>query len=147
MPERRDVHDVGIGRVDADLGDVARRPESKVPPRRAVVVRAVHAVAVRDIPADAGLAHADVDHVRRRRRKGDRAHRGAFEVAVADVLPVDARVVRTPDASAGRAEVEDVPLAGMAGDGNDPAGPIWPDAAPRDAIEHVAGWRPAGFDQ
>src|SRR5687767_4595668 len=57
VPERRDVRRVGILGMDADLADVARLLEAEMRPGLARVRRAVHAVTVRDVAADAALAH------------------------------------------------------------------------------------------
>ena len=67
MPQRRHVHGVGVSRVHAHPADVAAIAEAEVPPRAAPVVGAIDAVAVGDVAADARLAGADVDHVRRGR--------------------------------------------------------------------------------
>src|SRR5512134_400128 len=100
MPERGDVHDVRVERVDTDLRDVARLGEAEVSPGLASIVRAVNAVAMRDVAADARLAHADVDHARFSCCDGDRPDRSSLEEGVADVLPVDAGVIRAPYAAA-----------------------------------------------
>jgi hypothetical protein len=74
VSERRDVHRVVIFGMDADLTDVARVLEAEMRPGLARIGRAVHAVAMRHVPADAALAHADVDDVRVGPRDSDRAH-------------------------------------------------------------------------
>src|SRR5262249_20215670 len=58
VAERRHVDEVGVLRVDTDAGDVARLGEAEVLPAPAAVGRAVDAVAVGDVAADAALAHA-----------------------------------------------------------------------------------------
>src|SRR6266542_4160857 len=49
VTERRDVHVVGIARIDADRRDVACLAEADVRPGPAAVGRLVYAVAVRDV--------------------------------------------------------------------------------------------------
>src|SRR5205085_6095727 len=63
VPQRRDVDQVGVVRVDADLGDVPRVGQAHVSPRLAAVGRLVDAVAVRDVAADARLTCAGIDDV------------------------------------------------------------------------------------
>src|SRR6202022_3118055 len=58
VSERGDVGRVGILRMHPDLADVPRVLESEMRPRLAAVGRAVRPVPVRDVAADAGLAHA-----------------------------------------------------------------------------------------
>ena len=57
------VEEIGVGRVHADAGDVAGVAKTEVGPGLAAVDGAVDAVAVADVAADLGLAHAGVDHV------------------------------------------------------------------------------------
>ena len=70
----------------------------------------VHAVAVGDVRAHVGLARADVEDLRVRRRDRDRSDRGD-RLAVEDRLPGAAGVLALPDSAADRAEVEVVRLA------------------------------------
>src|SRR5581483_110106 len=118
VPERRDVDGVRVAGMHADLADVARALEPQVRPGRARVGRAVHPVAVRHVAADAALAHPDVDHVRVALGDRDRADRRALEEPVRDVLPVVAAVAGLPHATAGRAEIEGVAGARVAGHGS-----------------------------
>ena len=79
-------------------------------PRLAAVRGLPHAVAVRDVAADARLAAADVDDVGVRRVDRDRAD-GAAEILVGHRRPGDAAVGGLEDAAAGRAHpVLDRPL-------------------------------------
>src|SRR5690606_14656445 len=110
VAERRDVDDVRVRGVDRDLADVAGRLQAHVLPALSGIGGLVDAVAARDVAADRRLAHPDIDHVRVRRRDLQRADRGVLEVAVGDVVPARAGVVRFPDAAAGRAEVVDIPI-------------------------------------
>ena len=87
MAERGDIDDVGIGRMDAHLADIARIFEAEMRPGLARVGGLVDAVAMRDIAANGGLAHANIDHVGVGGRDGDAADRGALEIAIGDVLP------------------------------------------------------------
>ena len=116
--------------MDADAGDVAGVLEAEVRPGCAGVVGAVYAVAVGEVYADAGLAHARIHDVGVRLGDGDRADRGGVEEAVGYVLPVRAAVGGLPDAAADRTEVEDARVDGVTGDGDDAPGPVGPDAPP-----------------
>ena len=124
------VHEVGVVGMDADAGDVPGVLEPQVFPGGARVVRAVYAVAVGEVDADAGLAHAGVYDVGVGLGDGDRSDRRGIEVAVGDVLPVCSAVGGLPYAAAYRAEVEDARVDGITGDGDDATGPVGPDAAP-----------------
>ena len=128
--ERRDVDDVGVGRMDADLRNHAGIGERHVRPRLAGVDRLVDAVALHDVAADARLAHADVDDVGVGLGDGDRADRGAVNLAVGHRRPRLALVGGLPQPAAGRAEVALVRPALHARDGNRPAAAIRADAAP-----------------
>src|SRR5207247_987065 len=61
MTHRRDVHELGIRRMDADARDVARVLEPDVRPRFSGVGRLPHPFAVRDVAANGLLATAGVD--------------------------------------------------------------------------------------
>src|SRR5207249_10677935 len=60
----RDVHEVGIARMDADPRDLSRVLQAHVAPAPPGVGGLVDPVAVRDVAADGGFAGADVDDVR-----------------------------------------------------------------------------------
>src|SRR5215218_5287159 len=82
VTERGDVDDIGIGRVDAHLGDVAGFGQPEMRPGIAGVGRFVDAVAVGNVTANRCLTHSGVDHVRIGVGDGQRADRGALEEAV-----------------------------------------------------------------
>jgi hypothetical protein len=46
VAERRDIHEIGIARMDAHLADVARVGQAAMRPRASRVGRAIHTVAV-----------------------------------------------------------------------------------------------------
>src|SRR4029450_8753404 len=71
MPERGDVDDAGVARVDDDAADLARGFGPEGPPCPSRVRRLVDAVAVGDRVAHVGLPGADVDDGGVRRRHGD----------------------------------------------------------------------------
>src|SRR5207248_1417623 len=121
VPECRDILGIGVARVHADPADVPRVIQAQMRPGLSRVGRAIHAVTVRDVAANAALAHPDVDHVRVRLRDADAADGRAFEKAVGRVLPVLPAVLRLPDAPAGRAEVEGVAVVRITDDGRDAA--------------------------
>ena len=68
-----------------------------------------------------------------------------LEEAVGDVLPVRAAVGRLPDAAARRAEVEDLLVDGIAGDGDDAPAAERPDQAPFERVEERGIALPAGL--
>src|SRR5579872_6030739 len=105
VSERRDVDDVGIVGIDANLGDVLRLGEADLRPGLPGVRRLVRAVTLDDVAANVRFACADVDDVRARRSDGDGADRGARDEAVGDGAPRIAAVGRLPQAAAGRAHV------------------------------------------
>ena len=137
VAEGGDVDEVRVGRVDADAPDVAGVAQADGSPGAAAVGGPVDAVAVRDVAADAGLAHADVDHVGVGRRDGERADGGGLEEAVGDVLPVRAAVGGLPHAARAGAEVEGRGLGRMAGDGDHTAAAVRPDAAPLERTQQT----------
>ena len=130
LSERRDVDDVRVGRVDADLGDAVGVGEPDVFPGLAAVAAAVHAVARQDVAADARLAGADEDEVGVGFRHRDRAHRRRRDLEVGDGVPVVAAVGRLPEAAAGRAEIGFVRPALDAGDGDGAAAAVGAEVAP-----------------
>ena len=64
MAEGRDVHDIGVPWIDADLGDRLGVVETDVRPCLASVRAAIHTVALHDVAAKFRFAHSDVDHIR-----------------------------------------------------------------------------------
>ena len=105
---------------------------------RPAVGRLVHAVALGDVRAHVGLAGADVDHARIRRREREGADR-ADRLPVEDRLPGAAGVGRLPDAAVHAAEVEVQRLGRHAGDGEHAAAAERPDEAPVQVAERVFG--------
>ena len=110
VSHRRDEHGVGVARIDDDARDVSRVVEPDVRPVLTRVGRAIHAVAVRPVLAQVGLAAADVDHVRIGRCDRDRADRRDVRLPVGDVRPGRAAVRRLPHAAVHGAEVEEIRL-------------------------------------
>ena len=105
MAERRNVDDVGVGRVDANLRDRLGIGEARVRPRLAGVDRFVDAVALHDVAADARLAHTDEHDVGIALGDRDGADRRAFDLAVGHRIPRLAAVGRLPQSAADRPEV------------------------------------------
>ena len=130
LPERRDVDNGRIGRVDADLGDAVRVAEPDVLPGGARVAAAVDAVAGQDVAADAGLAGADEDEVGVGFGHRDGADRGRGDLEVGDGVPVLAAVGGLPEAAAGGAEVGFLGAAGHAAGGDGAAAAVWAEVAP-----------------
>src|SRR5205823_5556406 len=134
MAERCGVDDVRVGRMHDHAADLLRIVEADVRPRLPAVGRLVHAVALGDVGAHVGLAAADVNHLRIRRRHGQRADR-ADRLPVEDRLPRAAGVDRLPHPAVHAAEVEMLRLARHARDREDAAGAKRPDEAPAQLLE------------
>ena len=130
LAEARDVDDVRIGRVDADLGDAMRLRESDMGPVLPGISGAIHTVAGHDVAADRRLAHADVHEVGVRLTHRDRAHRCRPDLTVRDGEPGVAAVHRLPKAAAGGTEVRFVASADHAGRRDRAAAAVGPDVAP-----------------
>ena len=135
MTECRHEHDVGVGRVHADLRDVLRVSQADLRPRLAGIGRLVDAVARRDVAADLGLARADVDDVGVRGGDGDGTDRRTGDLIVGDRLPGHAAVGGLPETAAGGAEVVLERAPGAARDGDRSAAALRPDAAPPQRAE------------
>ncbi len=135
VPERRHVDEVRVARMHAHAPDVPRVAQSDVRPRRAAVRRAIDAVAVRHVPADARFAGAGVHDVAVGRGDVDRADRGGLEEAVGDVLPVGAAIRRLPHAAGAGAEIERHRVGRMAGDGHGAAAAEGTDGTPGERLE------------
>ena len=101
----------------------------------------VDAVARHDVAADARLPHADEDDVGIRLGDGDRADRGALDLAVGHRHPVLAAVGRLPEAAAHGAEVGLARPSLHAAHRDRAAAAIRADAAPPKGVEHGT-WRP-----
>ena len=130
VSERRDVEPVGVARVDPYAGDVPRVVEADVLPGGAGVGGAVYAVAVGDVAADARLARAGVYDRRVCVGYGEGADGGGAEESVGHVAPVCPAVGGLPDSARACAEVEGLPLLGVAGHGHDAPPPVRADRPP-----------------
>ncbi len=106
------VDDVGIARIDGDLGDHVRVAKPGIRPRLAGVGRLVDAVAGVEIAANVGFAGAGVDDVGIRRRDGERADRigDPRDLSVGNVGPAQAVVGAPPDAALDAAHIKEVRL-------------------------------------
>src|SRR5262245_12770032 len=93
-----------------------RIAQPDVPPCLSAVGGLVHAVAVGQVRTEVGFARTDIDHVGIRGRDGESTDR-RDRLTVKDRLPGFASIGRLPYASADRAEVIDIGLAGDTGDG------------------------------
>src|SRR6185503_20292601 len=131
------VHEVGIARMHADAADLHRLAQAEVRPRLAGVARAVDAVAVGHVAADAALAHAGVNDVRVRGGDRQRADRARLHLPVGHRRPARPAVRGLEDAAARGAHVEDLRLTGDAGHRRDAAAAERADLAPRVAFEQL----------
>ncbi len=135
VAERGDVDDVGIRRMNANAGDGLRVAEPDVLPGLAGVDGFVDAVALHDIAAELGLAHADVDHVGIGGGDRDGADGRALELAIGDGPPGEAAVGGLPKSAAGCAEEILERPGGTAGGGDGAAASRRPDATPGEVAE------------
>ena len=134
VAERRHEDHVGVARIDLDAPDLLRVPEADEAPGGAAVDRLEDPLALGDVRAHVGLAGADVEHPRVRRRhrqRPDRAHR----LLVEDRPPGAPGVDRLPDAAVDRPEVEVVRLARHPRHREHPAAAERPDEPPVEILE------------
>ena len=127
-------YDVRVARIDEDLRDLLRIGKSDRLPARAAVARPEHTDALRDVGAHVGLAGADVDRLRRRRRDGDGSDRADVRL-VEDRCPGAARVARAPHAAVDRAEIEAPRIVGRARHREHSPAAERPDRAPVEILE------------
>ncbi len=125
----------GFGRMHAHAPDLARVLEADALPGLARVHGLVDPVAVRDVAADAALAHPHVDDVGIGGGDLDRPHRSRAHLAVRQGLPVDPRVGGLPDAAPGGPHVVDARLTGHPRDRGDAPAPVGADAPPLQALQ------------
>ena len=105
MPQRGNEKDIGVARVHNYTPDVARIFEANVNPGFSRVCRPVHAIAMGDVAADAGLARPHVDHVGVRGRDGNAAD-GRHRLLIEQRSPIASTVGGLPDPSGDSAEVK-----------------------------------------
>src|SRR5215471_8437076 len=106
-----------------------------MPPGLAAVVRAIDAVAARDVAPDARFPHSDVDDVGVCVGNGNRADRRGTKEPIGDVGPSPSRVFGFPDTAPRRPEVEDLFTRWVASDGDNAAASERPDLPPPQRIE------------
>src|SRR5262249_35931053 len=116
-----DVDDVGVARVDDDLGDVLGLLEADVLPALATVVGAVQPVAVADAALAVVLAGADPDDLGAFRVEGEGAD-GVGALVVEDGGPGGAGVDGLPDAAGGGGGEVAAAVGGVDGEGGDAPG-------------------------
>ena len=131
-----DIDDIRIVHIDGNLRDGRGRIQANVRPRRAAVVRAPHAVAVRDVVAHVRLAGSEINNLCVRRCHRDRTDR-RNALLIEDGRPLHAAVRRTPQ-SAQTARKERCGVARNAGHGIDAPG-RGPDITKFELCEGVAG--------
>src|SRR5207247_10244687 len=137
MADGCDVDEFLIGRIDPDPSDLSRLGKTHVDPRAAGVGGPVDTVAGRQVSAQTGLAHADVDDGWIRLSDGDCADRPGAEEPVGDVAPGPARIFALPHAAAGGAHVIDQRLRGDTRHGSHASAAIGADAAPFEGARRI----------
>jgi hypothetical protein len=143
VAEGRDVDQVGVAGVNQDAADLPAVFEADPLPARPAVIGPVHPVAVRDVGAHVGLARARVEDPGVRRGDRESPDRGD-RLAVEDRSPRSAGVVRAPDSTPDRPEVEALGASGNARHRQNPAAPEGPDQAPPHAGEQCRVEWPRG---
>src|SRR5262249_10973441 len=100
-------------------------------------------VAIGDIPANAGFARADIDHVVIGRRNRDGAY-GSDRLPVKHRLPVHAGIGALPHAARYSAKIENVRLAWHSGHGQYATATEWSNRAPAHRAKNFfideSGW-------
>ena len=110
IPHRSDIDDVRIRWVDTNAPDVAGILEAEESPGLSGVCRFPDAEIRRYVAPHGLFAKAGVDDVRIRLRYRDGAH-GSAEIAVGDIPPLAAAVVRFPDTPTCGREVVGITIA------------------------------------
>jgi hypothetical protein len=108
MPERGDVHDLGIARVNDDAADVVGIAKTHVGPGFAPVEGAIHAVTPGRALAVVRFAGSRPDDVRIRRRDRQVADRKGSPVAIEDRFPRRPAVHALEDPAGCRAHEDDL---------------------------------------
>src|SRR5437879_13827705 len=98
MAARRDVNDIGVGRIDNDSADGLRVLQAEVSPMSAAIGGAPNAVADRGTLAIVGFTRAHVNDFLVGRRDGDGADGGVVH-ALPQRLPVVSAIGGFPKAS------------------------------------------------
>jgi len=136
MPERGDINHVGVRWIDANSRNRLGIAEPDMLPRLPGVHRFVHTIALHDVAAQFGFAHAQVDHVGVRFGDGHRAHRRALKLPVGHRFPRRASVRGLPQTTAHRAEIVFVGTRCAAGGGDRPSSAQRANAAPLECAEY-----------
>src|SRR5437899_730409 len=113
MAESSDEHDIGIRGMDDDSADVTRVFQSNVIPCFAGIVRAIDAIAERDVTANAGFAGANIDDVGIGIGDGNGPN-GGGALFLEEGIPGNATIHRFPNAACDSAKIISVGLAGHA---------------------------------
>ena len=104
MPERRHKDNFRVARIHNHLPDRARILQPDVLPGLPCIHRLPHAIAVRNISANAGFARPHIDNVRVRLRHRQAAY-GRSTLFVKNRRPTGCAVGRLPHSSAGDAKI------------------------------------------
>ncbi len=137
VPHRGRIHDVRVARIDDDLSDRVRVPQTGVAPGLAGIGRLVDTVARNKRVADIRLARTGINDIRVRRRDRQRANAiGSVELAVRNVRPGEAVVCRAPYAAVDTAEIERKRRAGHGIDRNRASPDSRTDVAPVQRAHH-----------
>ena len=114
VAQRRDIDQVGVGRVHQDAPDMPGLAQPHMRPGQPGIGRFVDAVAIRHVQPDRRLAHPGIDDVRVRPRHRDRAHGGGVEEPVAHAAPVHPAIDRLPHPARAGAEIGHHRVVGVA---------------------------------
>ena len=130
-----DIYHVWIRGMNPNARDVLGGLQAHVRPASSPVRGAVDPVSGGYVASRAGLARAREYHGRVGRRYGDCPDGGRRKVAVRDIPPIRAAVVRLPHSPGTGPEIEGRLLRWMAGNRDDSAAAVWPDVAPSEGAK------------
>ena len=143
VTHRRRVEDLGIPRIDHDLGGRVGVLQTGRVPGLARVGGLVDTVAGNERVADVGLARTGIDDVRIRGRYSKRANTvGGVELAVGKVGPGEAVVRRAPHAPVDTTEIERKRISGHGIDRHGSSADAGTDVTPAQRAHHRLRGRP-----
>ena len=130
MAEGGYIHNVGVGGVNTNFGDVAGIGQPHVAPALAGVGGFVHPVAVGHVNADGGLARSGKNHVGVRVGHGQRTNGRCVEVTIGDTFPIGSCISGFPYATGAAAKVKGIRVVAVASHGDNAPAAKWANTAP-----------------
>src|SRR5262249_40645797 len=118
MAKNSDKDDIGITRINHDVGNLTSIFQAHKVPRRTCIGGEIDATASDDIVAQVGFPGSHPNQIWIGRSQGNGADGGRC-LLLKNRLPGEAAVLRDPNATSGSASIVDVGLIGNTGDGSD----------------------------